>query len=878
MALLDIESGFWSIRRQIEALIGTQLTNSVLQQAGANGGASFAASFTKDDANTLQNEAFRSCMQAYQMAGFGNFFIEELSWPIGYAKIQAKDTFESWMMLNHVQKVDHPVCAYTAGVLVGFINVISDRQDVVCIERHCQALGDEFCVFELLPFSEFDGPSVVSFSPDPKIGRQINLLEMLFERMPMGIAIIDRDYKLVRCNPTWATFIERYTPSNMSQVVPGAAIFDLEPGTEKELIPLFQRVFSGETIRQDAVRIESGGVESYWDIVLSPLYENQEIIGLLNVSIDATERVSVQQNLEQRVSERTAEVEQRRKAAESLQDIIGMINSNMPIEVFLDRAVNLAAQRLGAGGCTLHHFDLENQLITQMANYGMQGIFPKGGTRAFDAMKPSGGDSYIKATLEKRPTYQNYPPFPDRLDEIRFDQSIPESIKKERIALRTKFASSFSVPLFIQDRPYGGLVFYYTEPQEFSDEQVKLGLSFADQMAVAIENARLLQEAEQRRKVAESLVEVFTVLNSSGTNQEIFDFLTRRSCELLSADASLLYRIDDGLVSQLSHYNLPEAIAALKTGEFYSGEKNQELIQRQPVLITDTGQYLGELLENPDLKDFQRFWYKAILENFKAYLGIPLVVGEKLFGGLVFYYRQRRAYRNEDIQVGKVMGGYVSLAIENAMLRTQTAEIAAHSERNRLARDLHDAVSQTLFSASLMAEVLPKLWERNPDAGREKLDELRLLTRGALSEMRTLLLELRPSTLSDMDLGDLYRHLANAFTGRNRLMVELNLDGQADPPPAVKEVFYRVAQEALNNISKHAGATRVEVNLTRANDQASLKVEDNGRGFKIKSISPQSMGLKIMQERADTIGARLLVRSSLKNGTCIDLTWKEFQP
>lgn len=877
MAFIDIESGFWSIRRQIEALIGAQLTNSVMQQAGANGGASFAASFANGETTAHQSEAFQSCLQAYQIAGFGNFTIEDLSWPIGRAMIHAKDTFEAWMMLHHAQQVESPVCAYTAGVLVGFVNMISDRRDVVCIERHCQALGDEFCEFELLPSSEYDGPSVVSLSPDPKLGRQINLLEMLFERMPMGIAVIDRDYKLVRCNPTWAAFIDRYTPSKMFQVVPGAAIFKLEPGAEDELIPLFERVFSGETIRQDAVRIESGGIESFWDIVLSPLYEDEKIVGLLNVSIDATERVSVHQTLERRVQERTAEVERRREAAESLQDIIGMINSNLPLNIFLESAIKLAAQRLGAAGCALHQFDLENKLITQMAHYGMEGIFLRGRTRSFRSLRPSGGEDYLNATLEKQPTYHNYPPLPERLDEIRRDDSIPEAIKKERIALRSRYAGSFSVPLFIQDQPYGGLVFYYSEPQEFSDEQIQLGMTFAEQMAVAIENARLLQEAEQRRKVAESLVEVLAVLNSSRTDQEIFDFLTKRSCELLSAEACMLYRIDDGVIFQLSQYNLPESIDALKTGALYPGVKNQELIQRQPVLITDIGQYLRDLLQKPDLQDFQRLWYENILENFKAYLGIPMIVSEELFGGLVFYYKQNKAFKTEDVQLAEVMAGHVSLAIENAMLRTQTAEIAAISERNRLARDLHDAVSQTLFSASLIAEVLPKLWARNPEAGRQKLDELRLLTRGALSEMRTLLLELRPGTLSEMDLGDLYRHLANAFTGRNRLMVELSVDGQIELPADVKEVFYRIAQEALNNVSKHANAARVEMTLARADNQVILKVQDYGRGFVTNEISPQSMGLKIMQERADSIGARLLVQSTPETGTCINLNWKDVQ-
>jgi GAF domain-containing protein len=290
-----------------------------------------------------------------------------------------------------------------------------------------------------------------------------------------------------------------------------------------------------------------------------------------------------------------------------------MINSNLPLNIFLERAIKLAAQRLGAAGCALHQFDLENKLITQMAQYGMEGIFPGGRTRSFRSLRPSGGEDYLNATLEKQPTYHNYPPLPERLEEIWRDDSIPEAIKKERIALRSRYAGSFSVPLFIQDQPYGGLVFYYSEPQEFPDEQIQLGMIFAEQMAVAIENARLLQEAEQRRKVAESLVEVLAVLNSSRTDQEIFDFLTKRSCELLSAEACMLYRIDDGVIFQLSQYNLPESIAALKTGELYPGVKNQELLQRQPVLITDIDQYLRDLLQKPDMQDFQRLWYENIL-------------------------------------------------------------------------------------------------------------------------------------------------------------------------------------------------------------------------------------------------------------------------
>ena len=174
MALLDIEAGFWGIRRQMEALIGTHLTNSVFQQAGANGGASFARSFAPslDQSGEL---LFSACLQIYQTAGFGQFEITSLEWPIGRIQIQADQTFEAWMMRQHDHLGTAPCCAYTAGVLVGFVNIISNRKDVVCIEHTCQGKGDEFCQFELLPAAEAEDQVVVSFSPDPGLGRQINL-------------------------------------------------------------------------------------------------------------------------------------------------------------------------------------------------------------------------------------------------------------------------------------------------------------------------------------------------------------------------------------------------------------------------------------------------------------------------------------------------------------------------------------------------------------------------------------------------------------------------------------------------------------------------------------------------------------------------------
>ncbi len=209
------------------------------------------------------------------------------------------------------------------------------------------------------------------------------------------------------------------------------------------------------------------------------------------------------------------------------------------------------------------------------------------------------------------------------------------------------------------------------------------------------------------------------------------------------------------------------------------------------------------------------------------------------------------------------------------MIAQQSKEKAAAEERNRLARDLHDAVSQTLFSASLIAEVLPRLWERNQDEARKRLEEIRQLSRGALAEMRTLLLELRPAALVDADMGELLKQLAASITGRARIPVSVEIEGECGQAPEVKVALYRIAQEALNNVAKHSGATQARVGLFCEADKIELIIGDNGKGFDISHTSPSSLGLGIMRERAKGIGAQVTIDSHPGQGTIVTVTWQE---
>ncbi|RPJ24874.1 MAG: GGDEF domain-containing protein [Chloroflexi bacterium] len=205
-------------------------------------------------------------------------------------------------------------------------------------------------------------------------------------------------------------------------------------------------------------------------------------------------------------------------------------------------------------------------------------------------------------------------------------------------------------------------------------------------------------------------------------------------------------------------------------------------------------------------------------------------------------------------------------------LAEKAAQEAVTVERTRLARDLHDAVTQTLFSASLIAEVLPDIWVMSQPEGWKRLEELRQLTRGALAEMRTLLMELRPSALTEIPLPDLLRQLCESLIGRARLPIKLCVEGTRKLPPDLQICLYRITQEALNNVVKHAKATQALVTL-QLNEKVTLSIADNGSGFDPARVPPDHLGLKIMCERAEALGADISIYSEPGEGTQICVSW-----
>ena len=405
------------------------------------------------------------------------------------------------------------------------------------------------------------------------------------------------------------------------------------------------------------------------------------------------------------------------------------------------------------------------------------------------------------------------------------------------------------------------------------DELQELGHQFNEMSAQLRDSyAQLDRRVASRTQELATLNAVAAVVSQSLDLERILeDALGKIIPELgFSAGAALALPNDDSEVAPLrpvTSVNLTSGVAA--------------------ALATAVPRVLGRRLREPgrpartltiDALAASGMPVTPLTEAWRAAVEIPVAAKGSVFGVLVLFAADDLELTQEQLASLSGLGNQIGMAVDNARLYAQAEESAATMERNRLARDLHDAVSQTLFSASLIAEILPRIYERDPEQGRQRLEELRQLTRGALAEMRTLLLELRPAALAEANLPELLQQLGEAVVGRSRIPVDVTVEGDIAVPSEVGVALYRIAQEALNNVAKHSSAGRATVVLRPCGDDGErgtleLVVTDDGNGFDPEAVRPGSLGLGIMSERAEAIRASLEVTSSPGQGACVRAVW-----
>jgi signal transduction histidine kinase len=270
---------------------------------------------------------------------------------------------------------------------------------------------------------------------------------------------------------------------------------------------------------------------------------------------------------------------------------------------------------------------------------------------------------------------------------------------------------------------------------------------------------------------------------------------------------------------------------------------------------------------------FRGAWPRAHPEM-RSFLGVPIVARDGVIGAFYLTEKEGAAdFDDGDLQLIEMLAAHAAIAIENARLYERSRELSIVEERNRLARDLHDSVTQKLFGVVLTAEAASTLAERDPARAREELERLRGLAQEAMDELRSLVFELRPAVLETEGLAATLRKHVDVLRRVHAREIGLRVADGARTTPAVEGEVFRIAQEALGNALRHADAARVDVSLDTGDGRIVLVVSDDGCGFEADAAALRSrrLGLTSMEERARSIGGWLAIDSQVGAGTTVRL-------
>jgi signal transduction histidine kinase len=287
---------------------------------------------------------------------------------------------------------------------------------------------------------------------------------------------------------------------------------------------------------------------------------------------------------------------------------------------------------------------------------------------------------------------------------------------------------------------------------------------------------------------------------------------------------------------------------------------------------------LGAMLETAepyrtqDIHRDPRFrgWWPSAHPDMRSFLGVPIVAAEGVIGA--FYLTEKEAadvFDDADQELIELLAAHAAIAITNARLYERSRELSMLSERNRLALELHDVVSQKLFGLVLGAESVATLVDRDAAAARAQVERLQDLAREALDELRALVLELRAPDLERDGLCGALRKHAELQQRLHGVPVELHVDAEISIGAGDSEVL-RIAHEALHNAMRHAGASRITIRL---DDSVALEIADDGSGFDPADpeLRARRLGLTSMEERARRLGGRLQIDSAAGAGTTVRL-------
>jgi GAF domain-containing protein/two-component sensor histidine kinase len=567
-------------------------------------------------------------------------------------------------------------------------------------------------------------------------------------------------------------------------------------------------------------------------------------------------------------------MEQSRLIEEShtLQVIAADLASTRDTRLMLDGIAQRSMAALAADGCAVWLIDGSEQRLVLGAATGLSGTFLERVQQLLAVDERAARAASTSVTSMTGPMYSA----DDQSRARGAGESMADALRQEGII------SALRLPLFEPDGDVVGmLALYHRHQRTYSPGEVRLAQAFTDQVAVALHNTRLAdmereaQAAAQRQlERLKAITRITEQLLGARELSGVLRIVVEAAAHLSGAGGAMVGLIDnDG--------RRITAVAAEGEPRQYFDQFTPPAIDAAFLRCTPTGQAIAR--RAPVVVEDYAAWPHAhpahdetVRLGVRAFVVAPLLIGGRPTGVLWVNDTRPRTFQPEDVALVQALADQAALAIDHARLVQRGQDAAVIEERTRLARDLHDSVTQSVFSLGMMARAAQTQHARGSDQLGATLGRIADLSQDALREMRALLFELQPTGLADDGLGPALRKLADAVRLRLDLRVTFKGDTSMRLAPETETAIFRIVQEALANAAKHAKATRIVITIDQSDSHLRFTVRDNGTGFDpnapvIESADGRQggMGMRTMRERAAATGLNLRIRSRPGRGTSV---------
>ncbi|MDO8491305.1 MAG: GAF domain-containing protein [Dehalococcoidia bacterium] len=543
---------------------------------------------------------------------------------------------------------------------------------------------------------------------------------------------------------------------------------------------------------------------------------------------------------------RTADIERRNLELSALNSIAVSVSRSLNLEESLGATLDKVLAVLGGQGGGIFIVEDEGQPMVVKAQRGLSPSVMK----------------FLAGTREKGVSAQ--------ISESR----LPDSI------VNGKPLTLLTLPLLSKGKIQGVLVVLLPENRGPEASELDLLRAIGHQIGVAVDNAKLFQEEQRRECEAEALYKVGVEISSLLDVDKVLNSVVEKSRQLLGADVALLSLLDqsgEGIYIRATAGARVEAFSKvmLRVGQGFTG-KVVEL--GQPVLLED-------YLDDPTISHEESVDSLVKGQGLRSHLGVPLKIGDKVLGALTVARRRVERFRDRETDLLSRLANQAALAIDNARLyeevqrkeeiRGQLLErviSVQEDERRRIARELHDDSAQTLTALTMQLESIESSLPSGMTEVKRKLAKQRALTVQALEDIRRLMADLRPTALDDLGLLPAIRWYASERLQEKGVKVIVDSPGaKSRLPTRLETALFRVVQEAVNNIAKHAKCSNARITLRMDESMVRLTVEDDGKGFDVQGVlgsrgAKAGVGLLGMRERVLLFGGTINIKSAPGEG------------